>query len=174
MIERALALRDIEVDGPVFEGLFDRFLDFYGANMPGSSSPFPGLPAAMDRLEHDMMPMAVCTNKMEALAVRLLDSLAMRSRFSAVLGGDSCPTRKPDPGHISETIRRAGGEPGLAVMIGDSANDIVAAANAGIPSVAVTFGYTDIPARELGADHVIDHFDELTPDLIHRLLAERS
>jgi len=174
MIARALELREVNVDTPTFEELFDRFLEFYAENMPGSSSPFPGLMTALDRLDSEMMPMAVCTNKMESMAVRLLELLSIRSRFSAVLGGDSCSTRKPDPGHISETIRRAGGHPDFAVMIGDSYNDIAAATNAGIPSIAVTFGYTDIPARELGADHVIDHFDQLTPDLVRQMLADRS
>ena len=55
-------------------------------------------------------------------------------------------------------------------MIGDSHNDIKVAANAGIPSIAVPFGYSDVPVESLDPTCVIGHFDELTPDLLRRLL----
>ena len=58
-------------------------------------------------------------------------------------------------------IERCGG--GRAVFIGDSIYDVMAAKHAGVPSLAVSFGFLDRPAGELGADHVIDHFDELVP-----------
>ena len=85
--------------------------------------------------------------------------------FDAVLGGDTLKVRKPNPEHILETIRRLGGTSDHAVMVGDSNNDIDAAKAGGVASIAVTFGYTDIPAMELGADRVIGHFDELVPAL---------
>ena len=86
----------------------------------------------------------------------------MQGHFDAVLGSDSLPVRKPDPLHLTETIRQAGGDPARAVMVGDSATDVNTARAANIPVVLVSFGYTQIPARELGADRVIDRFDALT------------
>ncbi|MBW8322685.1 MAG: HAD hydrolase-like protein, partial [Rhizobium sp.] len=71
---------------------------------------------------------------------------------------------------IIATIERAGGDARFAVMVGDSINDILAARNAGIPSIVVPFGYSDVPITELGADRQIDHFDELTPALLAELL----
>ena len=77
--------------------------------------------------------------------------------------------RKPDPGHILGTIDKMGGVTTAAIMVGDSANDIDAAIAAGIPTIGVPFGYTPIPIHELGADLVVDHFDDLIPALIKLL-----
>ena len=63
-------------------------------------------------------------------------------------------------------IENCGG--GRAAFVGDSIYDVMAANGAGVTSVAVNFGFLDRPAQELGADHVIDHFDELVP-LLERL-----
>jgi phosphoglycolate phosphatase len=60
-------------------------------------------------------------------------------------------------------IRRCGG--GRAAFIGDSIYDTMAARAANVPSVAVSFGFLHQPVEELGADAVIDHFDELIPTL---------
>jgi phosphoglycolate phosphatase len=60
-------------------------------------------------------------------------------------------------------IARCGG--GSAAFVGDSTYDTGAARNAGIPSIAVSFGFLDGPADSLGADAVIDHYDELIPTL---------
>ena len=56
-------------------------------------------------------------------------------------------------------------------MVGDSQTDIDTAKAAGIPVVAVDFGYTDRHVREFEPSQVISHFDELTVDLAERLIA---
>ena len=78
-----------------------------------------------------------------------------------MIGGDRLTVRKPDPGHLRAVLERLGVAPARAVMVGDSENDLLTARAAGVPCVLVSFGYTPIPAAELGADRVIDHFDEL-------------
>ena len=78
-----------------------------------------------------------------------------------ICGRDSFPYVKPDPRHLTLTVEAAGGNPRHAVMVGDSRTDIVTAKTANIPVIAVTFGYTDVPVRQLGPDLVIDHYDEL-------------
>ena len=70
--------------------------------------------------------------------------------------------------------RRAGGSAGNAVMIGDSVNDILAAQNARVPAIAVPFGYSDKPVESFGPDVVIDHFDELSVDMVRELIAARQ
>ncbi|HET7412617.1 MAG TPA: HAD family hydrolase [Pararhizobium sp.] len=174
MIDRALELRGTPADEAAIEELLTAFLAFYKANIPGRSAPYPGLVAALERLDHAGMRLAVCTNKQETLARELLDALGLSHRFAAVTGGDTFPMRKPDAGHILGTIERAGGEKASAVMVGDSINDIAAARNAGIPSLAVSFGYSDVPAAKLGAARVIDHYDALTPSLMGELLNGRQ
>jgi phosphoglycolate phosphatase len=143
------------------EALFVEFLDHYGAHLCEKSHLYPGLVEALDRLEADGFRLAVCTNKVEPHAVELLDRLGIGPRFAAICGRNTFPVFKPDPRHITLTIERAGGDPARAVMVGDSRADIDAAKAAGIPVVGVTFGYTDTPVDQLGADRVIAHYSEL-------------
>lgn len=146
------------------------FIEHYSDNIPGKSAPFPGLIEALDRLESAGMRLAVCTNKLEKLARLLLDRLRLLDRFAALAGADTFSVRKPEADHILKTVAAAGGAPGRAVMVGDSVSDILGARNARIPSIAVPFGYSDIPVEELEPDHIITGYHELGPDLIEELL----
>ncbi len=168
MIERGLRANGVEPEAAQTKRLFADFLDHYGANIARESRPYPGVLAALDRFEAAGWGFAVCTNKVEVLSRRLMDELGLAPRFRAICGGDTFPTRKPDPRHLIATIEQAGGTPARTVMVGDSRSDIDAAKGAGVPVVAVTFGYTDVPVRELGPDLVIDHFDDLW-DAVARL-----
>ena len=174
MIERAWAMHGRPSSPEQLETAFDAFLVHYAAGMPGKSQPFPGLIAALDRLQAAGMDLAVCTNKTEALARRLIDSLGMTERFAAITGGDTFAVKKPHGDHILETIRMAGGDARDAVMIGDSVNDILAAQNAGVPAIAVPFRYTDKPVETFDPDLIISHFDELDADLVRHLIAGRQ
>ncbi|MEZ5856295.1 MAG: HAD-IA family hydrolase [Hyphomicrobiaceae bacterium] len=105
--------------------------------------------------------LAVCTNKREEPSRQLLGQLGLANRFGAIAGRDTFAVYKPHPDHLLGVIKLAGGEPANAVMIGDSATDIKTARAAGLPVIAVPFGYTDVPVAELGPDAVIEHDDEL-------------
>ncbi|WP_422370450.1 HAD family hydrolase [Hoeflea sp.] len=170
MIERAWSMHGHPGSPEQLETALEAFLAHYARQMPGRSKPYPGLIGALDRLQAAGMRLAVCTNKTEALARQLLDALDLTPRFAAITGGDTFPVRKPHAGHILGTIERAGGSASAAVMIGDSVNDILAAQNAGIPAIAVPFGYSDKPVESFSPDVVIPHFDELDPALVARLL----
>ena len=174
MIRRAFELRGQPLSDEAAEPLLQRFLAHYKAEMPGASRPYPGLIEAMERLEEAGMRLAVCTNKLEELAIPLIGKLGLSDRFVTVTGGDTFPVRKPDAGHVLGTIEKAGARPEATVMIGDSINDILAARNAGIPSIAVTFGYSDVPVEDLQPDHVMTHFSELTGELVRRLLSRET
>jgi phosphoglycolate phosphatase len=97
--------------------------------------------------------------------------LGLTPRFAAICGADTFAFRKPDPRHLTETILKAGGDPSRAVMVGDSQTDIDTAKAAGIPVVAVDFGYTDLHVREYEPSAIISHFDELTIGLATGLIA---
>lgn len=173
MITRAFALRGAPVSESELPPLLDRFIEHYAAGMPGLSRPYPGLVEALERLRDAGHLLAVCTNKMEGLARPLIEALGLTGYFTAITGGDTFAVRKPDAAHLTGTIDLAGGVPQKAVMIGDSINDILAARNAGIPSIAVPFGYSDVAIDTLGATAVINHFDELTSELVERLVTGR-
>src|SRR3546814_13955661 len=81
------------------------FLNFYGENICVHSRPYAGVEQAMDHLETLGCRLAICTNKPERMSAALISSLGWDGRFAANLGGDSLPVRKPDPLHLTETIR---------------------------------------------------------------------
>jgi phosphoglycolate phosphatase len=161
MLERGLAARGAAVSPGRLDSLYAAFLHHYESHLADHSRPFPGAVEALDRFEAEGWRLAICTNKLERLSRRLLSELGLGHRFAVIAGQDTYGVRKPDPRHLTETIRHAGGSPERAVMVGDSTIDIETARGARVRSVAVSFGYSPVPATELGADHVIDRFDQL-------------
>ncbi|MEP9378274.1 phosphoglycolate phosphatase [Aquabacter sp. CN5-332] len=161
LLVRALERAGVETSPAEMDALTRRFVDHYAAHIADASRPFPGLLRALDRLEARGMSLAVCTNKTERLARLLLDKLDLTRRFAVITGADTYAHPKPNPLPLLSTIAACGGAVPHAVMVGDSATDIATAKAAGVPSIAVTFGYTETPAEQLGADRVIAHFDAL-------------
>ena len=161
MLERGFAADGQPLEEPEASRLFDRFIEVYLGRIADHSRPFPGVLEALDRLEAEGAILAVCTNKRTDLSMAVMNALDLTKRFKAIVGPDMAPRPKPDASHLLRTVELCGGDPKRAVMIGDSINDVLAAKNAKIPVVVVTFGYTDVPAKDLGGDALIDRFDEL-------------
>ncbi|UXS01451.1 HAD family hydrolase [Agrobacterium tumefaciens] len=173
MIKRAFALRETPLSEDEVEPLYERFIAHYKHEMPGESRPYPGIVETLESLAAAGITLAVCTNKTEVLALPLLEKLDLTKYFAAITCGDTFEYRKPDPRHILGTIAKAGGDPLRSVMVGDSINDILAARNAEVPSIGVTFGYTDVPMSELDPTVIIDDYKTLTPALFNKLIAGR-
>jgi phosphoglycolate phosphatase len=161
LIERGYAFAGRPLTKERLDAQFQLFLDFYNAHIADKSALFPGALACLERCRAEGWRLAVCTNKLEYSSKLLLEKLGALDQFAFVCGQDTFGVAKPDPRPLIETVARAGGDLASAVMIGDSVTDIRTARAAGIPVVAVDFGYTDIPVRELGPDRVISHFDAL-------------
>ncbi|HEX4182303.1 MAG TPA: HAD-IA family hydrolase [Caulobacteraceae bacterium] len=170
LIERGFAVDGAHLEPATIPGLVDRFIDIYLARIADESRPFEGVEAALDALAGAGAALCVCTNKRTDLSLALLDALGLTARFAAVVGADRAPASKPDPRHLFAAIAAAGGQEGRALMVGDSISDVSAARAASVPSVVVGFGYTEIPAAELGADYLIDDFAAL-PVLAAKVLA---
>ncbi|MBC7520873.1 MAG: phosphoglycolate phosphatase [Sandarakinorhabdus sp.] len=164
LLEKGLAATGA-VSAALVEAGVVPFLDFYAANIAVGSRPYPGVEAALDALAAAGSRVAICTNKPVALSRALVSALGWDGRFAANLGFDSVPAPKPDPGHLWATITAAGGNAATTVFVGDSITDTSTAQAAGIPVVAVSFGFSDRPVAQLGADMVIDHYAELLPAL---------
>jgi phosphoglycolate phosphatase len=160
MLARAMALGGGIAEAE-FKPLYKQLLGFYEANIAVHTRLFPGGEAMLDALAARGVRLAVVTNKFESLAVKLLGELGLATRFATIIGGDTLgPGRaKPAPDLLHEMRNRLGG--GRAAFVGDTTYDIQAARAAGLPSVAVGFGFNDLPVEELGANAVIGHFDEL-------------
>ena len=160
MLERALVASGGS-SPELLDELHPVLLDYYGRNLTRFTVPYPGLIAAMEALRARGIRLAICTNKVERFALPLIDALGLSSFFASIVGGDTVGVGKPHPAPIHAMIERAGG--GRCVFIGDTTNDIDGAKNAGVASIAVAFGFPDLPVHTLGADAVIAHFDELVP-----------
>lgn len=165
MLGRALA----ESGGPGdldLRALHGAFIEFYSANIAVHTRLFPGGEAMLDALAVRGVKVALVTNKLESLARKLLGDLGLTERFATIIGGDTLGhgRQKPQPDLLHLMVERLGGGP--AAYVGDTTFDTGAARAAGLPCVAVRFGFNDLPVEQLGADTVIDHFDDLVPALI--------
>lgn len=171
MIERALAHTQMKFGTEQVDRMFRQFLVHYEDHIADHSRPFPGLEQALAQLTEEGAQLAVCTNKLEAYAIKLLRELKLADRFVFIAGSDTFAYKKPDPRHLTDTIERAGGTIGRAVLVGDSETDVITAKAAEVPVIAVSFGYTDIPPAALGADRLIHKYGDLTAavmDLLDR------
>ena len=169
MIERGLAAEGRKLAPAEVERLVRDFIDHYAAHIADHSRPFPGLAAALDALAAGGCHLAVCTNKLQWLAIRLLDALGLSRRFVAICGADTFGLQKPDPELLRRTIAQASGDPAHAIMVGDSISDIAMARAAGVPVVAMDYGYTETPVSEFGPDRVIGALADL-PSTVFELL----
>ena len=161
MISRGLAAEGRFVAPDKLEQLFTDFIAHYSTHIADHSRPFPGLERALDHFAANNYILAVCTNKLERLSVLLLETLGLAKRFAAICGQDTFGVQKPDPAILHRTIAAAGGDVGQAIMVGDSDTDIRTARAAGVPVIAVDFGYSETPVSEFLPDRLISHFDDL-------------
>jgi phosphoglycolate phosphatase len=161
MIERALGAEGRSVAKSDVDRMFSGFIEYYAAHIADRSRPYPKLEETLDFLAAAGHCLAVCTNKIEWLAVKLLNTLDLANRFACICGQDTFKVMKPDPEILLGTIRRAGGDLKQTVMVGDSGTDIRTARNANVPVIAVDFGYTEAPIETLHPDRIISTYVEL-------------
>jgi phosphoglycolate phosphatase len=168
MIDAAVKSRGRTLTEVELNSLFETFFAHYSDNLAIRSAPYPHLISALDGLRDAGATLAVCTNKIEMQARQVLEALKLDGYFSALTGRDTLSVYKPDPGHLTGTIARAGGRPDTAIMVGDSETDIRTAKAAHIPIVAVSFGYSVDPVASFGPDAIIDDYRDLS-DAVKRL-----
>ncbi len=172
MVAKAFRLRGHELTENTLQRLTRRFVDHYRADPIGRTTVYPDVAEVVAQLHGQGIAMAVCTNKFEQPARDILAALDLMRFIGDVAGADTFAVRKPDPGHLLHLLRRLGRDPQRAAMVGDSIHDVQAAKAAGLPVVAVSWGYTIEPAASFGADVLIDRFSALPQAL--RGLAGRA
>jgi phosphoglycolate phosphatase len=173
MIARALDAEGRPGATADLDRMFGAFIEHYAAHIADRSRPYPQLEATLDHLAGEGHRLAVCTNKLEWLSVRLLNTLKLARHFAAICGQDTFGVMKPDPEILLQTIRRAGGEPSRAIMVGDSGTDVRTARAASVPVIAVDFGYSEVPIETLRPDRIIGSYAEL-PVAIREIATQRS
>ncbi|MFT4103307.1 MAG: phosphoglycolate phosphatase [Burkholderiaceae bacterium] len=157
LVHRTLSGRlDGQVDAAAFDRGHDAFTRRYAERNGHEARPYDGVFEGLDRLRVLGVRLACVTNKPGAFTVPLLDAMDMARYFDVVLSGDSLPTRKPDPAPMLEAGRRLGAPPERVLAIGDSINDALAARAAGMPVLAVPYGYNEgRDVRTLDVDGIV-------------------
>lgn len=151
------------------ERQYPLLLEAYAGAIDTHTVLYPGAMEAVALLVDNGYRVAICTNKPERLATLLLDRLGVSGAFGAMIGADTLAVRKPDPEPLREAVRRAGGLPERALLVGDTVTDRETSRAAGVPSVLVTFGPEGMAVADLEPEAMIGHFDEL-PGVCDRLL----
>jgi phosphoglycolate phosphatase len=156
-------------DAETIDRYYPMLLEAYGREIDTHTVLYPGAMEAVEALKAAGYRVAICTNKPEGLAHMLLTKLGVRDAFGAMVGADTLAIRKPDPEHLFETARRAGGDPALCLLVGDTNTDRETARAAGVPCVLVSFGPSGDDMAALGPEALLDHYDDL-PDIVTRLI----
>jgi phosphoglycolate phosphatase len=163
LVRRAFAATGPALVPEAVAGAVARYLEIYAAHPVRPDCIYPGVVETLTALAAAGHRLGLCTNKPQPITRAVLEALDLARFFAVVLGAQVLPVRKPDPGPLLWVTERLGVAPAAALMVGDSRNDVLAATAAGMAVVVVSYGYTKIPAAELGAAAVIDHFAELGP-----------
>ena len=167
---KAFIIKGFTETGPLpnemeLKDILKEFLDYYSKNIAQKTIIFPGALNILRKLSDQGIPLALCTNKVMSLTTKLISEIGLADYFDVVVGGDSFAWQKPDPRHISSTLEILGCSANKAIMVGDSSNDILAAREAGLKSICVSFGYSKIPVAQLNPDAIIDHYDDFFAEL---------
>ncbi|BEV71216.1 MULTISPECIES: phosphoglycolate phosphatase [unclassified Paludibacterium] len=160
LVHRAITdERDALAPHEQWEEGFRFFIQYYRAHLTVGTTVYPGVTTGLSLLKALQLPLAVVTNKSERLAQPLLQELSLADDFALIIGGDTLPEKKPSALPLLHTSQSFGIAPAELLMVGDSANDVLAARNAGCPVALVRYGYAD--AEKLGADVVVDSLEAL-------------
>jgi phosphoglycolate phosphatase len=147
-------------DAAALDALTLRWFEIYEADIARSSRPYPGVEATLDALRQRGLKLGIVTNKADRATAKLLAALDVAKYFAVVVGGD-VPFRKPDPRHVRIGLAALGAAAAETLFVGDSPNDAHAARAAGLPFVAVPYGYSLGPVENLRADRLVRDFAEI-------------
>ena len=155
MVDRALG---VQPQDPTFAALRDEFLDRYEGRMTRDTRVFPELLPVLVALRLRAVPWGIVTNKASRFSVPLVRALGLLAEAATLVCGDTTPHAKPHPAPLLEAARRVGVAPGRCIYVGDDLRDMQAGSAAGMPTVAVRWGYlgSGEPIESWGADHVVD------------------
>jgi len=159
LVEKALSY--VKGDPGLVDDLCEVFKSHYSSHPVKQTTIYPGVVETLERLVLADYKLGICTNKPEATTFPVIEALNLTQFFPVVVCGDSRPYKKPDARHVFDVIDALDSQPEDAVFIGDSETDVAGAKNAGVPIVVVSYGYSQTPASDIGADQIIHTFTEL-------------
>ncbi len=156
LVRRALGDPD---NGDFFREALDYFIRYYREHKLDNTYVYAGIKEALSTIEvasNRRVKMAVLTNKPVIPSKGIVEGLGLRDYFFEVYGGNSFPTKKPDPEGAQKLMEEAGVTASEAIMIGDSDNDTLTAKNAGMWSIGCTYGFSPESLQQVPPDMLID------------------
>lgn len=172
LIERALSGSDTihhNLSASLVQQALERFFVHYRQHTCEKTVAYQGVNEGLTTLKNTGFTLAIVTNKPYEFVPTILQTLGWQDYFSQLLGGDSLPVKKPDPTPLLTVCDTLGFSPHQSYMIGDSKNDILAGQQAGIDTLALSYGYNygqDI--RAFHPTQCFDNFAELVNFLLGR------
>jgi phosphoglycolate phosphatase len=152
LVRRALGDQTLN---DTYEKALAFFLDYYGQHSLEYTGLYTGVRELIEDLKSMDHQLAVLTNKPVKISEDILKGLKLGKHFFRIYGGDSFPTKKPDPAGLLTILSEAGVQPREALLIGDSAVDVQTAHNSGVRCCGVTWGFQPQAIQSAGADLLI-------------------
>lgn len=154
LVMRALP-GELAADDAFVDCMLAEFLNYYADHIDVHTKPYPGVPELISTLSAQGYRLAVASNKIQAGAEKLIQEFFPGIPFAAVMGNSPLYPLKPDAAVVEYIMDKAGTDREQTIMVGDSGTDIQTARNAGIPVIAVSWGFR--PRHELtSADYIAD------------------
>lgn len=147
-----------------FDSVLKSFADDYAISWQDGTAAYDGIPELLADLKFGEIPLAILSNKPHSFTVEIVEKLFPPNTFSVILGNREGMPHKPDPTGALEIAITLATAPENCILIGDSSMDLDTAKNAGMKSIAVTWGYQD-RERLAGADNIVDSVKELEQSL---------
>ncbi len=159
LVKRVMEHAGINLSTPLHEELTRKFTRIYTANPTSNTALYPGVREALEHLYDEGFALGVCTNKIHAISVQMLEALSLDQYFTSVIGGDSLPTNKPDPAMLVASMAELNAE--KAIFVGDSEVDAATAEAAQVPFVLFTSGYLKVPQSAVTFAASFESFSDL-------------
>ena len=155
--------RNYKIDEQTHKIMTKDFIDYYAANISKKSTINDGVIEFLDWCKSKKIQLAVCTNKMERLTIKLLKEIKLYDYFDYIAGADTFNYRKPDPMHLTSILEILNVPIENSIMVGDSETDADAAKAAKIKFILVKGGYTEKNYDQIFKDHLIENFRDIKP-----------
>ena len=164
LVKRALnlAIQDKQLTDDFFAEAFAFYLSAYKEVSCQKTFTYPGVSETLNYLDKKGYKMVICTNKPFDYIESILDFLSIKQYFKLWIGEDSIPEKKPHAAPLFYLAKEMNTTIEKSIMVGDSKNDILAAQNAGMNSIGVTYGYNyNENIADYKPDIVLDNFSDL-------------
>jgi phosphoglycolate phosphatase len=137
------------------------FMEYYGEHLLDATRPYPGMVELLDALAEREVALSVLTNKPIGLSRTILEGLGLTARFVGIVGGDSLPTRKPDPAGLDELRRLTDTPRERTLLVGDSGIDVETARAGGVAFCGVSWGLSPDALLAAAPERVVDDASEI-------------